>query len=56
MRIASGWKRWVGGLAAAGLLGACSTVPVYGIPAYPDYDADGADRAVFVRSLEDPGR
>ena len=32
MRIASGWKRWVGGLAAAGLLGACSTVPVYGTP------------------------
>ncbi|WP_309887512.1 PQQ-binding-like beta-propeller repeat protein [Archangium sp.] len=32
MRIASGWKRWVGGLAAAGLLGACSTVPVFGNP------------------------
>ncbi|PTL85879.1 PQQ-binding-like beta-propeller repeat protein [Vitiosangium sp. GDMCC 1.1324] len=32
MRIASRWKRWVGGLAAAGLLGGCSTVPVYGNP------------------------
>jgi GNAT superfamily N-acetyltransferase len=28
------------------------TVPIYGVPAYPDYDADGADRAVFVRSIE----
>jgi outer membrane protein assembly factor BamB len=32
MHIASRWKRWVGGLAAAGLLGGCSTVPVYGNP------------------------
>lgn len=32
MRAASRWKRWVGGLAAAGLLGACTTVPVYGNP------------------------
>ncbi|QRN92829.1 PQQ-binding-like beta-propeller repeat protein [Archangium violaceum] len=32
MRISSGWKRWVGGLAAASLLGACSAVPVYGNP------------------------
>jgi outer membrane protein assembly factor BamB len=32
MRIASGWKRWVGGFAAASLLGACSVVPVYGNP------------------------
>lgn len=29
-RTASQWKRWMGGLAAAGLLGACTTVPVYG--------------------------
>ncbi|QRK06407.1 PQQ-binding-like beta-propeller repeat protein [Archangium violaceum] len=32
MWTASRWKRWAGGLAAAGLLGACTTVPVYGNP------------------------
>ena len=32
MRTASGWKRWMGGLAAAGLLGGCQTVPLYGNP------------------------
>jgi len=33
MRTASGWKRWVGGLAAAGLLVGCRTpVSVYGNP------------------------
>jgi GNAT superfamily N-acetyltransferase len=32
------------------------TVQIYGVPAYADYDADGADRAVFVRSLEEHGR
>jgi len=35
MRTASGWKRWVGGLAVAGLLGGCTTVPVYGNPVTP---------------------
>jgi len=25
--------------------------PIYGIPAYPDYDADGEDRVVLIREL-----
>lgn len=29
------WKRWVGGAAAVGLLGACSSVPLYGNPELP---------------------
>ncbi len=32
MRSVRRWKYWVGGLAAAGLLGGCSSVPVYGNP------------------------
>jgi GNAT superfamily N-acetyltransferase len=29
------------------------TVSIYGVPAYPDYDGDGEDRAVLVRVLDD---
>ncbi|MBJ6765541.1 PQQ-binding-like beta-propeller repeat protein [Myxococcaceae bacterium JPH2] len=29
------WKRWVGGAAAVGLLGACGSVPLYGNPELP---------------------
>ena len=29
------------------------TVPIYGVPAHPDYDGDGQDRAVLVRELHD---
>jgi len=28
------------------------TQPMYGVPAFPDYDAEGEDRAVFVRVLD----
>jgi outer membrane protein assembly factor BamB len=31
-----GWKRWVGAAAAAGLLSACSSVPLYGNPVSSD--------------------
>jgi GNAT superfamily N-acetyltransferase len=31
------------------------TVPIYGVPAYPDYDGDGEDRAVLIRELERDG-
>jgi GNAT superfamily N-acetyltransferase len=27
------------------------TMPLYGTPAYPDYDGDGEDRVVFIREL-----
>lgn len=27
------------------------TAPIYGTPAYPDYDGDGEDRVVFIRDL-----
>ncbi len=29
------------------------TVPIYGVPAYADYDADGQDRAVLILELDD---
>lgn len=29
------------------------TVKIHGVPAHPDYDADGEDRAVFVRDLDE---
>jgi GNAT superfamily N-acetyltransferase len=32
------------------------TVRIYGVPAYPDYDADGEDRAVLVRKLPEQDR
>jgi GNAT superfamily N-acetyltransferase len=32
------------------------TVGIYGVPAHPDYDGDGEDRAVFIRDLDDAGR
>ena len=31
------------------------TIGIYGTSAYPDYDAEGEDRAVLVRDLADPG-
>lgn len=31
------------------------TVGIYGVPAYPDYDAEGEDRAIFFRDLADAG-
>ncbi len=31
------------------------TQPMYGVPAFPDYDADGEDRVVFVRALDPTG-
>ena len=27
------------------------TTPIYGVPAYPDFDGDGQDRAVLIRAL-----
>jgi GNAT superfamily N-acetyltransferase len=27
------------------------TTPIYGVPAYPDFDGDGEDRAVLIRTL-----
>ena len=35
MRTASRWKRWVGGLVAVSLLGACGSVPIHGNPVTP---------------------
>jgi len=31
------------------------TQRLWGVPAWPDYDAPGEDRAVFLRSLDSPG-
>lgn len=31
------------------------TQPMYGVPAFPDYDAEGEDRAIFVRALDPIG-
>ncbi len=31
------------------------TVPIYGVRAYPDYDGDGEDRAVLIRTLDEVG-
>jgi ribosomal protein S18 acetylase RimI-like enzyme len=31
------------------------TTGIYGVPAHPDYDGDGQDRAVLIRELGDPG-
>ncbi len=30
------------------------TTSIYGVPAHPHYDGDGADRALFIRALDDP--
>jgi len=28
------------------------TTPIYGVPAYPNFDGDGQDRAVLIRALD----
>lgn len=46
-RVSIGFHRAMGFSPAAGP----GTRNLYGIPAYPDYDADGVDRVVFSRDL-----